>query len=70
MNYTLNKKRIMKIFIIFLTFGMLSCTSNSEIKKDEKTGNFSGIFKHGNFSDKIVFEIERDSVGFKVFLQA
>jgi len=67
MNYTLNKKRIMKIFIIFLTFGMLSCTSNSEIKKDEKAGNFSGIFKHGNFSDKIVFEIERDSVGFKVF---
>lgn len=67
MNYILNKKRIMKIFIIFLTFGMLSCNSNSEIKKDEKTGNFSGIFKQGNFSDKILFEIERDSVSFNVF---
>jgi hypothetical protein len=46
---------------------MFSCNSNSEIKKDEKTGNFIGIFKHGNFSDKILFEIERDSVSFNVF---
>lgn len=46
---------------------MFSCNSNSEIKKDEKTGNFSGIFKHGNFYDKILFEIERDSVSFNVF---
>ncbi len=37
------------------------------IKKDEKTGNFSGLFKHGNFSDKILFEIEQDSVSFNVF---
>ncbi len=46
---------------------MFSCNSNSEIKKDEKAGTFSGIFKHGNFSDKILFEIERDSVSFNVF---
>lgn len=46
---------------------MFSCNFNSEIKKDEKSGNFSGIFKHGNFSDKILFEIERDSVSFNVF---
>jgi dipeptidyl aminopeptidase/acylaminoacyl peptidase len=46
---------------------MFSCNSNSEIKKDEKTGNFSGIFKHGNFSDKILFEIEQDSASFNVF---
>ncbi|MGB5392662.1 MAG: acyl-CoA thioester hydrolase/BAAT C-terminal domain-containing protein [Lutimonas sp.] len=56
-----------RVIIIFLMFGMFSCSSNSEIKKDEKTGNFRGIFKHGNFSDKILFEIERDSVSFNVF---
>ena len=55
------------IIIICIVFGMFSCNSISEIKKDEKTGNFSGIFKHGNFSDKILFEIERDSVSFNVF---
>jgi len=56
-----------RIIIICIVFGMFSCNSNSEIKKDEKTGNFIGIFKHGNFSDKILFEIERDSVSFNVF---
>jgi len=57
-------KRIIVIFIVFVIF---SCNSNPEIKKDEKTGNFSGIFKRGNFSDKILIEIERDSVSFNVF---
>lgn len=57
----------MKSIIILVAFVMSSCNSDSEIKKDEKTGNFSGIFKHGNFSDKILFEIEQDSVGFNVF---
>lgn len=46
---------------------MFSCNPNSGIKKDEKTGNFSGIFKHGNFSDKILFEMEQDSASFNVF---
>ena len=56
-----------RIIIIFLVFGMFSCNHNSGNKKDEKTGNFSGIFKHGNFSDKILIEIERDSLSFNVF---
>jgi dipeptidyl aminopeptidase/acylaminoacyl peptidase len=56
-----------RITIIFLVFGIFSCNPNLENKKNEKTGNFSGIFKHGNFSDKILFEIERDSVSFNVF---
>jgi hypothetical protein len=55
------------IIVIFIAFGIFSCNPNSRIKKNEKTGNFSGIFKHGNFSDKILFEIERDSVSFNVF---
>lgn len=56
-----------KTIIIFLVFGIFSCNPNSGIKRDEMTGNFSGIFKHGNFSDNILFEIERDSASFNVF---
>lgn len=56
-----------RIIVIFIVFGIFSCNSNSGIEKDEKTGNFSGIFKHGNFSDNILFEIERDSASFNVF---
>jgi len=46
---------------------MFSCNSDKEIKNGDKTGSFSGIFKQGNFVDKISFEIEQDSVSFKVF---
>ncbi len=56
-----------RIVIILLFFGIFSCNHNSENKKNEKTGNFSGVFKHGDFSDRILFEIERDSLGFNVF---
>lgn len=56
-----------RIIIIFIAFGIFSCNSNKEIKEGIKTGNFSGIFKYGNFSDKISFEIEQDSASFKVF---
>ena len=52
---------------MFIVFGMFSCNPNSESKKDKKTGSFSGVFKKGNFSDQILFEIERDSAGFNVF---
>lgn len=33
----------------------------------DKTGSFSGVIEHGNFSDGILFEIERDSASFKVY---
>jgi len=56
-----------RIGIIFLVFGIFSCNPNNEIKKDIKTGSFSGVIKHGNFSDKICLEIEQDSTSFKVF---
>lgn len=46
---------------------MFSCSSNKEINNGEKTGSFSGVFEYGNFSDKIRFDIEQDSTGFKVF---
>jgi pimeloyl-ACP methyl ester carboxylesterase len=56
-----------RIIIIFIAFGIFSCSSNKEIDKGDKTGSFSGVFEHGNFSDKISFEIEQDSASFKVF---
>ena len=55
------------IIIIFIAFGLFSCNQNKAIKKGIKTGNFSAIIKHGNFSDKIRFEIDQDSTSFKVF---
>ncbi len=55
------------IILVLIVFGIFSCNPNSEIKKDKKTGNFRGVFKHGNFSDQILFEIDRDSVNFNVF---
>jgi dipeptidyl aminopeptidase/acylaminoacyl peptidase len=56
-----------RIFIIFIAFGIFSCNPTSKIKEGNKTGNFSGMIEYGNFSDKILFEIESDSTNFKVF---
>ncbi len=50
-----------------MSFGIFSCNSNKEINNGDKTGSFSGVFEHGNFLDKISFEIEQDSASFKVF---
>jgi len=59
-----------RIIIIFIAFGIFSCNPNKEIKKGIKTGTFSGVIKHGNFSDKICFEIEQDTASFKVFFSS
>lgn len=56
-----------RIIILFITFGIFSCNLNSKIEKFEKPGNFSGVIKHGNFSDPIRIKIERDSSSFKVY---
>ena len=56
-----------RVVIIFIAIGIFSCNSNSEMKRGDKTGSFSGVIEHGNFSDKIRIEIEQDSVNFKVF---
>jgi hypothetical protein len=56
-----------RIIIIFIAFGIFSCNSNKEIKEGIKTRNYSGVIKYGNFSDKIIFEIEQDSSSSKVF---
>ncbi|MCJ8164802.1 prolyl oligopeptidase family serine peptidase [Pontibacter sp. E15-1] len=55
------------IFVIFIAFAIFSCKRNPETNEGEKKGNYSGIIEYGNFSDKILFEIESDSINFKVF---
>ncbi|ULC60441.1 prolyl oligopeptidase family serine peptidase [Flaviramulus sp. BrNp1-15] len=56
-----------KKLIIFIAFGIFSCKPNPETKVSNKTGDFRGIIEYGNFSDKILFEIESDSINFKAF---
>jgi uncharacterized protein len=56
-----------KVFVILIALGIVSCKPKPETIEGESTGSFSGIIEYGNFSDKIRFEIERDSVNFKVF---
>ncbi len=56
-----------RIIFLCIAFGMFSCNSNMQVANYEKTGKFSGIFNHGNFSDEILIEIERDSASFHVF---
>ena len=63
----LNILHMKRIIIIIIAFGIFSCSSNKEINNGDMAGSFSGVFEHGNFSDKISFEIEQDSAGFKVF---
>ncbi|WP_179019737.1 alpha/beta hydrolase family protein [Winogradskyella forsetii] len=56
-----------RIIVIFIVCGIFSCNHESETNIIEKSGHFSGVFKHGNFSDKIIFEIEQDSLGFNAY---
>lgn len=57
----------MKNIILVLIFAsLLSCKQEKESQITSKTGTYSGIFKHGNFSDKISIDIEQDSTGYNV----
>jgi uncharacterized protein len=56
-----------KIIIVFTILVFFSCNLNSKIENFEKVGNFSGVIRHGNFSDQISIKIERDSSGFNVY---
>ena len=59
-----------RIIIIFVALGLLSCAQKSEITTGEKSGTFSGIIEHGNFSDKILIEIEQDSTHVNVYFSS
>jgi len=67
MNILLNTKLIKRSIIIFIAVGIFSCNPGNEIAMRDKTGTYSGIFNHGNFTDRILFDIEKDSVSFNVF---
>lgn len=54
-------------YYIFLILGLFACTSESENTEYDKTGSYGGLFTHGNFSDRILFEVEQDSSGWQVF---
>jgi len=56
-----------KFIIFFIALVIFTCNSNQKHKGSVKTGSYSGIIKHGNFSNKIHFDIEKDSTNFKVF---
>ena len=54
---------------ILLSMTLLFATSclQQEMKEFDKEGIYSGVFSHGNFSDAISFEIQKDSTDWKVF---
>ncbi|NNE01968.1 MAG: hypothetical protein HKN52_02290 [Eudoraea sp.] len=56
-----------KFLILFISLGLFACSSKVKTEKGEKSGSFSGIFEHGNFSDKIKFQIEQDTTSFSVY---
>ncbi len=56
-----------RYYFIFLALGLLACKHDSKTDLNNRTGSFSGIFKKGDFSDNIIFEIERDSNDLKVY---
>jgi predicted esterase len=56
-----------RILILLFTLGMFSCGTKENREEAKKSGSFSGIFEYGNFSDKIKFEIEQDTTGFRVY---
>ena len=60
-------KEMKRLVLMFFSLVLLSCSTQVNTGANEKSGSFSGIFKHGNFSDKINFQIEEDTASFKVY---
>ena len=59
-----------KSFCLILTLVIISCTNNSKPETSDRSGYYSGLFKKGSFEDSIVFEMERDSTGWKAFFSS
>ena len=55
------------VYYIIIVIVLASCEHNSQNINSDREGCFIGTFISGNFSDSIQFEIERDSVNWKVF---
>jgi len=54
-------------YYIIVAVGLFACVPKSKTTEGEKDGNYVGLFSHGNFSDRILFELEQDSTGWQVF---
>ena len=54
------------VYLIMIGCALLGCKKQSNGLED-KTGSYSGIFEHGDFSTPIQFEVEQDSSGWNVF---
>ena len=53
-------------FHILFVIVLASCKHNSDTINSSKDGIFAGTFSYGNFTDKIRFEIEKDSSNYQV----
>ena len=54
-------------FYILVAIVLASCRHNSDTINSTKDGIFAGTFSYGNFTDKIQFEIEKDSSNYLVY---
>ena len=56
-----------RISILLFTLGLFSCSSTEKTEEVHNSGSYSGVFKHGNFSDTLNFQIEQDTNGIRVY---
>jgi dipeptidyl aminopeptidase/acylaminoacyl peptidase len=56
-----------RISILLFTLGLFSCSTTEKAEEVDNSGSYSGVFKHGNFSDTLNFQIEQDTNGIRVF---
>ena len=62
MKHTLNL-----LFSIVLILMLASCKQANQPINTSKEGHYIGTFSYGNFTDNIIFEVERDSSNYQVF---
>lgn len=61
----MNKTKILSFLILIIL--LASCKQNYHNSQTNKSGRYSGTFSYGNFTDNIIFEVEKDSSNYHVF---
>ena len=61
----MNKTKILSFLILIIL--LASCKQNYHNSQTNKSGLYSGTFSYGNFTDNIIFEVEKDSSNYHVF---
>ena len=46
-----------RISILLFTLGLFYCSTTEKTEEVAISGSYSGVFKHGNFSDTLNFQI-------------